>query len=84
MDILKVAEFSRLLQNESVRQGYYEEFGDAVVRIREVYPQGRTFVLYNATPEVERDVRVTRSPMLIFNPVQDTYTFGVIEVLVYG
>ncbi len=83
VDVLKLAEFSRLLRNESVRQAYYEEFGDALVTVSEVYPRGRSVVLYNVTPQVERDVRVTRSPMLVFDPVQDTYAFGVIEVRVY-
>lgn len=82
-DLFKLQEFSRLLRNESVRQGYFEEFGDSLVTVSEVYPRGRSYVLYNSTPQVERNVRVTKSPMLIFDPVQDTYAFGVMEVRVY-
>lgn len=84
VDVLKVEHFSRLLRNESVMQSYYEEFGDATIRISEIYPEGRSFVLYNNTPAEFRDVRVTRSPVLVYDSIQDIQRFGVIEVRVYA
>jgi len=97
IDRIKMEKMSQLIaKNETVRTDYYTEFGYATITVEEAFPGNKTWQLYENIPtklqnikgeEVEVpdyiDKLVTQSPILIFEPWQDAYAFGVMEVNVY-
>jgi len=83
VDLMKAREFAKLKHNASALQFYYEEFGDAKIVLREVYPGFESIVLYdNPPPELSQQI-VIKSPILIYDALTDTYKFGLLEVLKY-
>ncbi|RMD58329.1 hypothetical protein D6825_01220 [Candidatus Woesearchaeota archaeon] len=85
IDILKAQAFSSLMQlNASAFQFYFTEFGDSRISVEQVYPQeiGKEWVLYDSGTGKGEQI-ASRSPILLYDALEDEYAFGVIEVLRY-
>src|SRR3989338_7764241 len=86
IDVLKLESLAHLLEDEAVSSKYFEEFGDAKIEVKQIYPSDDswTLTLYNHEPETKGSERVTQSPVLLFDGRTNRYAFGVMEVWVYG
>ena len=83
-DKIKVNEFSNVLATEQGLEDYFSFFGDGVIRVREVYPTTDfDVVLYNNTIKWQTKL-ATQSPILLYDPIDNKYAFGVLEVIMYG
>ncbi|MCK4589218.1 MAG: hypothetical protein KAT77_02160 [Nanoarchaeota archaeon] len=79
---LKKLEFASEEMKDN-REYYFDIFGFAVITVEEIYPGNGTWVLYNQTPpEITREIN-TPIPVSLFNPVENTYSFGALNVEVY-
>jgi len=84
IDKIKLELLSKLMEeNEDVKNDYFSEFGFATITVNEVWPTPSYWLLYENKPDEEYDELATQSPILLYDPWQDTYTFGVMEVRVY-
>ena len=85
IDVLKLDAMERLMENETIKREYFEEFGQSSISVQQVYPQVLPVrMLYSSVPEEKATERVTHSPVLLYDGRTDSYAFGVIEVRVYG
>ncbi len=83
-DKLKVQAFADVLATEEGLQDYFMYFGDGIIKVREVYPETDfAVVLYNNTIDWKTQL-VTQSPVLLYDPIDNRYKFGVVEVVLYG
>jgi len=84
-DKMKLQAFSDVLATDKGLQDYFEYFGDGTITIREVYPAIVPYevVLYNNTIQWKTKLQ-TQNPVLLYDPIANKYTFGVVEVVMYG
>ena len=87
-DILKIDAFSSALSTEDNKFYYYDYFEFANISVSEIYPQNRTWNLYENLPSNHQENRylVTYVPISLFNTTAGTigrYSFGVLKVVVY-
>ena len=83
IDVLKLESMSLLLENEALATEYFEEFGNAKIQVKQIYPSDDSWTLYVHEPDEKERERVTRSPVLLYDARSDSYGFGVMEVWVY-
>ncbi len=84
IDAIKLKQFAFMLQNETVRNDYFMEFGYASITVNQLFPSNTPMVkLYENIPPEYVDKLVTNNPILIYNAWNDIYLFGVMEVAVY-
>lgn len=84
IDTIKLSHFAELLRtNERAQEDYFDEFGYATITISEAYPDNSTMTLYSNTPNDYEGKLSTQSPILLYQPITDSYAFGIIEVNVY-
>ena len=92
IDKIKLTQFSKLLRNTDMRDEYFAEFGYATITVTEIFPKTNDWFVYENIPLDETieppiplyvDKLVTQSPILLYDPWQEIYAFGVIEVTVY-
>ena len=81
VDKIKLAKFSRLVQNAST--DYFSEFGYATITVTEAWPQETKWKMYETIPPEYISKLVTQSPILLYDAWKKEYAFGVIEVAVY-
>jgi len=85
VDVLKVQEFSRILadpNNADARVDYFKVFENSDIRVVQIYPQPAEWDIYSNQDGDES--RVLQIPVLIYNALPDTHSFGYIEVRVYA
>jgi hypothetical protein len=66
---------------------YYSEiFGASTIKIKKIWPSESEMVLYDSKPAYAKDEKIKKSgsPIHIYNPKEDSYAFGVVEVDSYG
>ncbi|MFH0979045.1 MAG: hypothetical protein V1837_07140 [Candidatus Woesearchaeota archaeon] len=84
-DLLKIAAFTKLL-NESDAYSYYRNLlGYAEFRIKIVYPGPKEFLIFspNVSTKIAHNLS-TLVPVSVYNATADSYAFGVLMVNVYG
>jgi len=84
VDAFKLNVFSTLLSEQQTLEQYFPEFGYSTIKITPIFPSGSTKILYDNTPLEVNSNLTNKNPILIYNPLLDTYSFGVIEVNVYA
>jgi hypothetical protein len=86
IDVLKLTSFSKVANSSLRAQAeYFNVFESSVVTVRQLWPPANWSVtLYNRTPERYRSITSFSSPILLRHPLQDTNTFGIIEVQTYA
>lgn len=84
IDQLKLEHFQGLLmKNEDAQEDYFTEFGYATITVTEAYPGNSTTTMYSNIPNEYTGKLSTQSPILLYNAINDSYAFGIIEVNVY-
>jgi hypothetical protein len=86
IDLLKLTAFSNMLKNEDgeYHKYYSNTFGASTLRVDQVYPAEKSFLIYEQIPDGKFDVLVTRIPITLYNATADSYAFGVLTVTIYG
>jgi hypothetical protein len=80
-DTIKLQKFNDILQDPQAKVDYFSLFQSSTIQVREVFPNKKNFTLYDRP--VEGPSTFTQIPMLLFDSVERTYSFGVLEVRVY-
>ena len=97
IDKIKLTKLAELMtSDETAQTDYYSEFGYATITVSEAYPRHTNTTLYNNVLTktekilgVDKEVSAftanitTQSPILLYDAIQDSYAFGIIEVNVY-
>ena len=84
IDKIKLKKLTNLIKsNESVLLDYYNDFGYADITVEEAFPGSESWKLYGNKPEDYTAKLTTQSPILLYDPWQDSYAFGIIGVNVY-
>jgi hypothetical protein len=73
-----------IADNLRAQEFYFGLFGFANVTVREIYPGGETFPIYDNTPDQYTRGPKSHSPVLIYDPVAKYYGFGIMEVTTYA
>lgn len=82
-DLYKLVALASLKENPKIVTMYEREFGQSALTIRQVYPAGGNYTIYDNPPKQFKDTSVTNIPISLYNATADTYYFGVLEVKVY-
>ena len=82
-DEIKVAKFSeRIRADPEMKEAYFDIFGFVDVKLNKIFPNERQYDIYSKTrPDAGYDI--TMLPVLVYEPVQDSFGFGVLEVKFY-
>ncbi len=81
-DSIKAEKFGLLMKDENAIADYFNEFGYSTITITKVYPDDESWIVYNNTGNKKSRIK-TQNPILIYEPEQDRYAFGIIEADVY-
>jgi hypothetical protein len=69
--------------NSDAYNYYRTQFGAATITVTETYPQPRTWTIYNNTASNRTKIPI-RVPVQINNPLKpNTYSFGIMHVVIY-
>lgn len=83
IDFLKAEAFAGL--SEEHAQYYFGLFGTSTVKLTSIYPDPSINVLLYNNPLEEYHSKIpARTPVLVYDPAQKTYAFGVLEVTSYA
>jgi len=83
-DKVKLKSFSRITSTDQGLQDYFSFFGDAFIHVKEIYPNPSfEAVIYNNTVQWTTQLK-TQNPVLLYDPADNSYAFGIVEVVLYG
>ncbi len=91
-DVLKLEKFSELFNTDNDFRGFYVQmFGTSLIKVDELYPNSKTLILYNFTPEKFDNKLNVFSPVLLYDPngkgsclgLTGSCSFGIVEVAYY-
>lgn len=83
VDSLKAQLFTQALTDPEAQDFYFDTLGYSKFVLREVYPTRATYLLYDKKRAKDGGYSLTQVPVRFFNPINNTYSFGVIEVTSY-
>ena len=82
-DEFKVAMFSQRITDRKMRDYYFEVFGFVTVELKKLFPLPQlNFTIYD-NPRPNSGFDLTMLPVLVYSPVTDEFSFGVLEVKFY-
>ncbi len=82
IDILKI-DAAEFIIDEN-RLDYFDTFGFSNVFIIEVYPDtGEEWEIYNLPKKEDKGKLATQFPVSLHDPIEDTYSFGVLTIEIY-
>lgn len=83
-DKIKINKFSELLQTEKAKEWYYKIFGFSEITITQIFPETTTpsITLYSNKLE-DKGYSFSQVPVLLYEPMQNTFSFGVVETKLY-
>lgn len=79
-DILKIEAFRGVIENNKIY--YYDEFLFSQITVEQIYPNKRTWTIYNNSRE-DSSASFTPVPILLYNSTSKIYNLGVLEVTYY-
>jgi hypothetical protein len=85
-DLHKVEIFNKSISESlKAKEYYYTSFGKATIQIKQIYPEEKTFLLYNNTflENISYSSRMTIIPINLFNAIDLSYTFALLEIQNY-
>ncbi|MBI4739178.1 hypothetical protein HY772_06500 [Candidatus Woesearchaeota archaeon] len=82
-DLYKLIALASLKNDPKIVRTYEREFGQSALTIRQVYPPGANYTIYENPPPQFNDASTTNIPISLYNATADRYYFGVLEVKVY-
>lgn len=86
-DKLKLEAFGQVVIREpGLRESYFGMFGFATINVRQVYPETSQLnvTLYENRPDEYARTTASISPVLLYDPVSRTSSFGLMEVTTYA
>ena len=83
IDQLKLSSIQNILTEQTALSDYFVEFGYATITVTEIYPSNINYTIYSNQPVQFETKQTSQSPILLYDPIQNTYSFGVIEVAIY-
>lgn len=79
VDFTKARAVASLINDGKYGSYYFDMFGFATITINEAYPGSAEITLYNKTPESYSYKSAINLPILIFYPLEEKYSFGVLN-----
>lgn len=79
VDVIKAMAAASLINDSKHSSYYFGRFGFSTVTINEAYPASAKVTLYNKTLESYSYKSAINLPILIFYPLEERYSFGVIS-----
>jgi len=88
-DKLKIIDLGKHLADsdkDDFMEYYFNVFGFSDVKITQIYPVNESFsyTVYKNIPAEYRSIIKTQSPVLLFDAIDNSYDFGIVEVDVYA
>ena len=87
-DKYKIEAFAGMLNSSIDAQDYYFfSFGYATIKLRQIFPEERSYVIYEKPKKRWTTQLLTPIPIVIFDETASrlgTYSFGVLEVITYA
>lgn len=89
-DAVKIGVFRNITINDSrgrvaLNTTYFDVFENSRIAIAEVYPNNRSWVIYERRPQAKRlDERTVFIPVSIYDPIETSYSFGMLNVTTYS
>ncbi len=81
-DQIKIDKFSELLNTNKAKEWYFKIFGFSEINIRQIFQEGPDTMLYS-NPLKDRGYSFSQIPVLIYNPIFDSFSFGMAEMKIY-
>lgn len=81
-DRLKIEKFAEMLMRDDAREWYFDTFGFSEIEVKEIYPKEKTISLYS-NRLAERGYSFSQIPVLIYEPVGNSFSFGALEIKLY-
>jgi len=86
MDIFKLRAAEPIIRENQIN--YFDVFGYAIVSVNEIYPVQRNWTLYNNSLDDlllqnMAEKKTTYKPILLYDPVDKLYHFGMLTIGVY-
>lgn len=81
-DEIKIEKFNELLKTDAAKEWYFNVFGFSEVEIKQIFPSEQTISLYSNGKE-DSGYSFSQVPVLLYNPLTNTFSFGVIEIKMY-
>jgi hypothetical protein len=82
IDLLKLDATASVLEQNNIY--YYDMFEFSKIWVEEIFPQQRTWELYENKPNNYKDQLSTFIPVSLFNATAKEYYFGILAVEVYS
>jgi len=87
-DILKVESLTEILKdpaNQRIKSEYYfDSFGNSRIYIEQVYPTVSTWTVYDKKDTGSKFKSSIMIPVSLYDATKNTYSFGLLNVEVYG
>ena len=81
-DEIKIEKFNELLKTETAKEWYFNVFGFSEVEIKQIFPFEQTTILY-ANRLNDAGYSFSQIPLLLYNPVTNSFSFGVVGIKMY-
>ncbi|MBN1386377.1 hypothetical protein JW968_05390 [Candidatus Woesearchaeota archaeon] len=82
-DILKLEALSVLLSDPESSFYYYDYFGYSNITVHEVYPENRSWNIYERQSSRGLGGWRTQFPLSLYDPKEDAYSFGYLDITVF-
>ncbi len=87
-DAIKLEKFAGMLNDattgEQTQLDYFDVFGYSTIVIRSIFPQQKEYLLYDKAIDDYLTMFKNNVPLTIYNPIRNSYSFGVLEVTFYA
>lgn len=80
MDMLKLNASEKIIIENQIY--YYDTLGYSKISVKEIYPGTNTWMIYNYSLD-GAEKKSTYKPILLYNPIDKLYHFGLLEIGVY-
>lgn len=81
IDLLKLESAMEVINQNSI--DYFYLFGYSKVYVKEIYPSPHDWTLYDFQKKESKGKTSTPYPVSIYNPITDSYSFGILYVETY-
>jgi len=78
IDLLKLDSAKNIIDNN--REDYFPMFGFTDIYVEEIYPNNNSYSFYDFPKEKYNRKISTQFPKLLYNPITDSYSFGILYV----
>lgn len=83
IDLIKLEKLNEILQTDDGQLAYFDVLGYSKIYVRTIYPEFKKYDLYEKNPENFITAYRNQIPLLLFDSVDNKYSFAVLEVTTY-